>query len=235
MHRWTNLTALFLVAGFPLRAQTAAPRYLADVDRICKASLANGMDYEVWDRVFVSEWEGKPLYVKVHAYYMPETGEFLWKSTGLSEHGYESEPKEKPKKRGGACKETYRHMVLLEEGEFADFWAERGRIVVFHCSLKFDTREKAWSYVAEHWQDAADDARPTAKWVVEILVFSQLGYEFFRPKSLLYDARPYTYDSLVSAKKKGTNWELELKGADEGNRATVLLDRKFKLISVTKN
>jgi hypothetical protein len=52
---------------------------------------------------------------------------------------------------------------------------------------------------------------------------------------LQYDARPYTYDSLASVKKNGVNWEVVLKGADEPNRATVLLDRKFNLISVKKN
>lgn len=235
MNHGTSLAVILLFAGLPLRGQTSPPAYLPDVDRMCKDTLPNGMTYEVWDRVFVSEREGKPLYVKVHAYYMPETGEFLWKSTGLSEHGYTGEPKEKPKKAGRACQETYRHSVVLEDGAWADFWAERGRIVVYHCSLKFYTREKAWSYVLEHWQEGADDGRPTAKWVVEILVFNQLGYDFFRPKSLPYDARPYTYNSLVSAKKKGSNWELQLKGADEPNRATVLLDRKFNVISVTKN
>jgi hypothetical protein len=235
MSRWTGLAMILLFAGLPLRGQTSAPRYLPDADRMCKATLPNGMTYEVWDRVFASEWEGKPLYVKVHAYYMPDTGEFLWRSMGLSEHGYANEPKEKAKKAGRACEEKRGEIVLLQDGEWADFWAERGRIIVFHCTLKFFTREKAWAYVLEHWQDGADDGRPTAKWVTEILVFNQLGYEFFRPKSLLYDARPYTYNSLASVKKKGTNWELELKGADPPNRATVLLDRKFNLISVTKN
>jgi hypothetical protein len=36
-------------------------------------------------------------------------------------------------------------------------------------------------------------------------------------------------------KKLGSNWELEIKGADEPNRATVLLDSEFKLVKVTKN
>jgi hypothetical protein len=235
MNRWMGVAVMLLFAGLPVRAQTSPPGYLPDADRMCKDRLPNVMTYEVWDRVFLSEWEGKPLYVKVHAYYMPDTGEFLWKSTALSEHGYESEPKEKPKKAGRACEKTSGHIVLLEEGEWADFWAERGRTVVFHCSLKFYTREKAWAYVLEHWQDGADDARPGAKWVTEILVFNQLGYDFFRPKSLLYDARPYTYSSLEGVKKKGSNWEVELKGADQPNRATILLDRKFNLISVKKN
>jgi len=38
-----------------------------------------------------------------------------------------------------------------------------------------------------------------------------------------------------SAKKVGSHWEIEIKGADEPNRATVSLDSNFKLIAVTKN
>jgi hypothetical protein len=67
------------------------------------------------------------------------------------------------------------------------------------------------------------------------LLYKQLGNEFFRPKRLEFDARPFVYNSLDSVKKVGQNWELEIKGADEPNRATVLLDANFKLLAVTKN
>src|ERR1700688_1136198 len=137
MTRLPSLTLLLSLAVLPLRGQTAPPRYLPDVDRMCRASMENGMKYEIWDRVFVTEWEGKPLYVKLHAYYMPESGNFMWRTTGLSEHGYEREPSEKLKKLGGECKDNYRHIVLLEDGEWVDFWAERGRILIYHCTLKF--------------------------------------------------------------------------------------------------
>jgi hypothetical protein len=66
-------------------------------------------------------------------------------------------------------------------------------------------------------------------------VRSARGREFFLPKRLEFSAQPYGYNSLGSVKKVGSNWELEIKGADEPNRATVLLDSEFKLVNVTKN
>jgi hypothetical protein len=35
--------------------------------------------------------------------------------------------------------------------------------------------------------------------------------------------------------KVGEQWKLEIRGANDPNRATVLLDRNFNLIEVTKN
>ena len=235
MSRWSFLPAFLMSMALPLSAQTSKPKYLPDSDHMCKATLPDGTPYDVLDRVFLKEWEGQPLYVKVRVYYRPGSGEFLWRSTGYSETGYASALKDSPKRAGPSCEEPYRHILLLQDGEWADFWAERGRITVFHCNLKFSTREKAWSYIAQHWQDGADDPGPSTKWVLEILLYDQLGYEFFRPKRLLFDARPYSYDSLVSVKKAGSHWELEIKGADEPNRATVLLDSKFKVLQAKKN
>lgn len=71
---------------------------------------------------------------------------------------------------------------------------------------------------------------PSAKWVAEILLHKQLEKEFFRPKRLEFDARPFVYNSLGSVKKVGANWELENNGADELKRATVPLDSHFKLL-----
>jgi len=81
-------------------------------------------------------------------------------------------------------------------------------------------------YVAKHWKEGRES---------EILLYQQLGSDFFRPKRLEFDARPYTYDSLISAKKVASNWKLEIKGADEPNIATVLLDGNFRLLAVAKN
>jgi len=52
---------------------------------------------------------------------------------------------------------------------------------------------------------------------------------------LEFSAQGYFYNSLGDVKKVGRNWEMEIKGADDPNRATVLLDSNFKLLSVTKN
>jgi len=213
--------------AMPLSAQSSKARYLPVAVHMCRATLGDGTAYEVWNRVLVTEWKAQPLYVKVRGYYRPGSGEFLpWNAGGLSEHGYASELKENPPKAGASCELPYHHILLLKDGEWADFWASDGRVGVFHSILKFETREKAWSYVAKHWQDGSE---------AEILLYQQLGRDFFRPKRLEFDARPCTYDSLISAKKVDSNWKLEIKGADEPNIATVLLDSNFRLLAVTKN
>lgn len=224
MSRWTVLVALLLAMVLPLNAQTSKSKYLAAADHMCNATLADGTPYQAWGRIFVTKWKEHPLYVKVRAYYRPGSGELLWSSTGLSEKGYASEMEDKTR---APCEESNDHLLILQGGEWVDFWAQGGRVTIFHCNLRFETREKAWSYIAEHWQDA--------KWVEEIVLYPQLGNKFFRPAELEFASRAYSYNSLVSAKKVGTYWDLELKGADEPNRATVLLDNNFKLIAVKKH
>jgi hypothetical protein len=74
---------MLLTMAMPVSAQMPKGRYLAGMDHVCKAALADGAPYEVWDRVYLTTWEEKPLYLKVRAYYHPGAGEFLWLSTGL--------------------------------------------------------------------------------------------------------------------------------------------------------
>lgn len=223
-----------MLMAVPLSSQSLKVRYLRDADYMCSATLADGTAYEMWKRVLVTEWKGQPLYVTVYAYYKPGSGEFLsWNTGGMSEHGYASAPKEDPAKPGASCELPFHHILLLKDGEWADFWAWNGTVRVFHCNLRFETREKAWSHVAKHWQDGSEE-KP-AKWFTEILLYQQLGYDFFRKKRLEFDARPYSYESLISVKKVDSNWELEIKGAGEPKRATVLLDSNFRLLTTTKN
>jgi hypothetical protein len=47
---------------------------------------------------------------------------------------------------------------------------------------------------------------------------------------LEFDARPYSHNSLGSVKRAGSNWELEIIGADEPNHGAVLLDSELKLV-----
>jgi hypothetical protein len=236
MRWWNVVTVALMLTGFALGAQMdSSPHYLSAADQVCKKALEDGTPYEGWNRVIRTEWDGQPLYVKVRAYYKPGSGELLWRSTGFSENAYGSDLKEASLIGRGSCEEPYRHILLLHGGEWADFWAERGRIVIYHCDLKFKARDKVWDYIAQHWRDGADDPNPSTKWGLEILLYDQLGHKFFRPKKLESDARPYTYDSLVSVKKWGQLWELVVRGADEPSRATVLLDSNFKLVKVTKD
>ena len=235
MGRQTFLIAVLLTMAISLHGQATTPGLLPGSDHACKAVLDDGTSYEKWDGVLLEEWEGQRLYVKVRAYYRPGSGEMLWRSTGYSKAGCQGMLKEIPKRADTSCGENDRHILLLRDGEWADFWAERGRIVVFHSNLKFATREKAWAHIGQHWREASDDPGSSTKWMSEVVLYDQLGREFFRPKSLQWDARPYKYDSLLGVKKMGTNWVMEMKGADATNRATVVLDGNFKVVKVAKH
>jgi hypothetical protein len=236
MHRGNFAAVAMMLVGLPLGAQTSKPaHYLSKADHRCRATLADGTPYEAWNRVIATEWDGQPLYVKVRAYYKPGSGELLWRSTGLSEKAYRGDLQGTSPMVRDRCAEPYGHILVLQDGEWADFWAERGRVVVYHCDLKFKTRGEVWDYLKQHWRDGTDDANPSTKWGLEILLYDQLGAGFFRPKKLEFDARPYSYDSLVSVKKNGNTWELIIRGADEPSRAIVLLDHRFKIAKVAKD
>lgn len=234
--RWTLLGVLILMA-VPLNAQTSEPGYLSHWDHMCKATLADGTKYEVWDRLLVTEWQGKPSYLPVRGLYRPGSGEFLLRaSVGFVDREHAIAVMEKPQKNRACPEHPQDHILLLQNGEWIDFWSWNGHVEVFHSNLKFHTRKEAWSYVAEHWQeaDAVLVGGASTKFVEEINLSQQLGAEFFRPKRLEFSAQGYFYNSLGSVKKVGQNWELEIKGADEPNRATVLLDSNFNLLAVTK-
>ena len=235
--RWKPLAALILMV-VPLSAQTSEPRYLSHWDHMCKATLADGTKYEVWDRLLVTAWQGKPSYLQVRGLYRPGSGEFLLRaSMGFVDKEHAVATMEKPQK-GGACPEDPEyHVLLLQDSEWIDFFSRNGGVEVFHSNLKFHARKEAWSYVAEHWQDAEPFlvGGASTKFVEQINLGQQLGADFIRPKRLEFSAQGYFYNSLGSVKKVGRNWEVEIKGADEPNRATVLLDNNFKLLAVTKN
>ena len=78
--RWKLLAALALMS-MPLGAQASRPKYLYDLDHMCKATLADGTAYEVWDRLFLTEWNGKTSYLPVRGLYRPGSGEFLWRAS----------------------------------------------------------------------------------------------------------------------------------------------------------
>jgi hypothetical protein len=185
----------------------------------------------------MTERQGKPSYLPVRGLYRPGSGEFLLRaSVGFVDKEQAIVMMEKPQKSGTCPEDRQYHILLLQDGEWIDLRASNANVEVFHSNLKFHTREEAWSYVAEHWQDADHFAGgPSTKFVEVINLNQQLGSEFFRPKRLEFAAQFYFYNSLGSIKKVGQNWELEIKGADEPGRATILLDSNFKLLAVTKN
>src|SRR5580658_6428226 len=152
--RWALLAALIPMA-VPLSAQTSEPRYLSDWDHMCKATLADGTKYEVWDRLLLTEWQGKPSYLTVRGFYRPRSGEFLLRaSMGFVDKEHAIAMMEKPQKGGPCPVDLPYHVLLLQDGEWIDFWSRNGNVEVFHSNLRFRARKEAWSYVAEHWQDA---------------------------------------------------------------------------------
>ena len=117
----TFLIAVLLTMAMWLRGQTATSQVLPGPGHVGKAVLDDGTQYEVWDRVLLKDWERLPLYVKVRAYWRPGSGEILWKSTGYSKTGYASILNEIPRQADKGCGENYRHILLLRDGEWADF------------------------------------------------------------------------------------------------------------------
>ena len=106
---------------------------------------------------------------------------------------------------------------MLEDGEWADFYAENGGIHVFHSNLKLPSLEKGWKYVAEHPEDTS--SWWAGKWIQVVDLDKELGDDFFRPERLRFAAQAYFYDSLAGVTKIDSTWQVEIKGADEPNRA----------------
>ncbi|MGA8502787.1 MAG: hypothetical protein WB683_14635, partial [Candidatus Sulfotelmatobacter sp.] len=56
--------------------------------------------------------------------------------------------------------------------------------------------------------------------------------KIFQELSRRWYARPYMYQSLISVKKVGSAWELQIKGTDD--RALIVLDNGFRVVKTTK-
>jgi hypothetical protein len=230
-----GLGALVLAAGLVFhvadaRAQVA--EVLPGSSRTCKATLEDGTPYEIGQRILLKKWEGKAIYVLVRAYYHPTGGETLWRSTD-----YYVRPNEKTSGKGLAdrhCREPFRHLLRFNGGEWADFVANNGRVVAWHSALKFPDWKAAWAYIGEHWRDGDDGPGADSALVREILLYDELGRDFFRPKSLEFGARPYSYDSLASVTKTDAGWELQIKRAHEPTWARVILNKDFQLVSAKR-
>jgi hypothetical protein len=228
------LPAALVLCALPLHAQTPKPRFLPGTERVCKAKLADGTRYSIYGRILKTQLNGNNVYVDGQAYYMPGSGEFLWRGTTYTKHGYITDLRNKPRPSKQLCDDSLRHIVELRDGEWVDFYASNAAITVFHSNLRFPSIDKAWQYVSEHWRDEFFLTPGAEKWCNAFSVYKELGGDFFRPERLRFDARPYFYDPLVKATKVDSTWQIEIKGADKPNRAVVLLDRNFKLLKVTR-
>jgi len=213
----------------PLHAGTKKAAFLARPRQTCTSTLASGQQYQIQRRAFRWTRDGSEVNTDAVAYYALGSGEFFWWGMGYTRAGYERDVKNSARLDCTAARHDF---LELQDGEWADFWGENGEIRVFHSNLRFPSIEKGWQYVAEHPDETSEWWG--GKWVELISLDKELGADFFRPERLRFDARAYFYDSLASVKKVGSTWLLEIKGADEPNRALVELDSSFKLIKVTK-
>jgi len=198
----------------------------------CERSLPNARRYQVSRRLLHWTEGSEDLYADAIAYYMPGSGEFMWRGTTYTKHGYDSWLKGKP--QPAVCKLFAGEFVELRASEWADFSGMSGSIEIYHRALRFGSIREAWDYVRLHPDETPGAGHVTGNWYTRVNLYPQLGYDFFRPERLRYDARPFTYLSLTSVKKVGSQWEVEIKGADAPNRAVLILDGAFKLVSVTK-
>ena len=228
----TVFALVLLAIAIPLHSETPKATLVAGTDLTCPAQLPDGTKYEVHLRTLKARWQGRDVYVVVKAFYKPGSGEFLFYSSVRSKEDYARYSKEQTP---WTCKPTDGHVVMLENGELVDFWALTSgpRIEVYHSTLQFSSIGEAWRYVGTHF-DQCQSPQGRAKCFNEIPLYKDLDFDFFRPGRLRFDSRPYDYDPLVSAKKARTGWEVVIKGADEPNRALVILDENFKLVIVTR-
>jgi len=221
--------ALFLLLAMPGFAGTRKATLLPEAKETCTAHLPSGQSYEVRRRAFHWKQNGNDVYTDATAYYVRESGEFLWWGQGYTKEGYLKDVKNAPK---FDCAALRRITIELQDGELALFFAQNGDIHVFHSTLKFSSIKKGWQYVEEHPDETSEWLG--GKWQERVSLNKELGDDFFRPEKLRFDARAYFYDSLASVAKVGSTWQVEIKGADEPNRALVVLDSNFKLLKVTR-
>ena len=229
--RSRNLIALgfFLLLAWPVHAGTPKAALLPDPKQTCKARLPSGQLYEVQRRAYHWKQNGSDVYTDATAYYAPGSGEFLWWGMGYTKEGYLKDVKNGPR---FDCTALNRITIELQDGELALFFAEDADIHVFHSRLKFSSIKKGWRYVAEHPDETSEWFG--GKWQEWVRINKDLGDDFFRPEKLRFDARAYNYNSLASVKKIGSTWQVEIKGADEPNRALAVLDSNFRLVKVTR-
>jgi hypothetical protein len=104
---------------------------------------------------------------------------------------------------------------------------------VHHSRLRFRSIGEAWRHVSTHF-DECQLPSGRAKCYVKIPLYKEINPDLFRPESLRFDARGYNYDPLMSVKKVGSTWKVVIKGADEPNRAMVILDENFTFVKIAR-
>ena len=225
----------FVSSCVPLLGQATPAQkttFLEEKEQSCESHLATGEKYEFQFRTFRWMRNNTEMYTSAVAYYAPSSGQFLWVPAGgvMSKEEYFRYGNKG--KFACAVAAKFFHFLLLRDGQWIAFAAVNSGIRVYHSDLRFQSISSGWDYVAEHPEEMSSFS--DGRWVESISIDEYLGRDFFRPESLRFDARTFTYDPLVAVTKTGSSWQIEVKGADEPNRAVVYLDGNFKLIKVIK-
>jgi hypothetical protein len=230
---WLIVSAVVLLgfagASFPLFGQTAPVQkatFLSKNDPLCFSQLPTGQKYEYQWRAFRWMEHDGEMYSGAIAYYAPDSGAFLWVA------GIATTNRSSANAGHFACTAKFMDFLVLQDGEWAAFSAMNADIRVYHSRLRFRSINAGWDYVARHPNDMT---WLSGQRVASVSLYKDLGFDFFRPESLRFDARPYSYPSLLSVTKVGAIWQLNVKGADPPNRAIVYLDSGFRLMKVIKD
>jgi hypothetical protein len=216
--------------GQPTPRQKAT--FLKEKEQSCESHLATGEKYEFQFRTFRWMRNNTEMYTSAVAYYAPSSGEFLWVPVGgvMTKDEYFRFGNEG--KFACAVAAKFFHFLLHQDGRWVAFAAIGSGIRVYHSDLRFQSFNSGWGYVAEHPEEMSSFS--DGRWVEIVSINKELGNDFFRPESLRFDARPFTYDPLAAVTKVGSHWQLEVEGADKPNKALVYLDGNFKLIKVVR-
>ena len=226
---WLGVYVISSAPFNPLLASAGTRAKFLRFQSPCAAHMVDGHEYQISRTIF--HWTGSKgdVYADAIGYYVPGSGEFLWWALEYNKRGYDRDLKHDPDLQ---CAADRHDIVELVDGELVDFYGGNSQIRVFHSKLHFPSLRRAWQYVAEHPEDTSQMLG--GKWLTMISL-AEIGDDFFRPERLRLDARPYFYDSLASVNKVGSNWVLEIKGADEPNRAQAVLDSDFNLLKVARH
>lgn len=226
------IVATCVILSLALHAAKTQAKFLPGKPQICKSHLADGQPFTMQRRSLVRKQNDRDVFTDAVLYYAPRAGAFFWRGQGYTNYTKEDYLKNVIDNGKLDCGAKRMDVLLLQDGEWTDFFAQDSELHIFHSGLRADSLKQAWRYVAEHPDESSSWFG--GKWLVLVSLREELGADFFRPENLRLDARPYSYNSLEGVHKINSGWQVEIRGADPPNRAWVLLDSDFHLLKVTR-
>src|SRR5262249_14437055 len=97
---------------------------IADKDQVWVAQLSDGRQYQIHHRI-VQVPDHNDVFLVVNAYYVPGSGEFLWRGDAYTKDGYLKYLAAAPK---NACAPSSDHIVQLLNGEWTEFYGSNGNL-----------------------------------------------------------------------------------------------------------